>query len=94
MPIASVEADVIGKIIQTGVLGALLVGSCFVIWYLLKTQLQARIDDQKANQAQIVDLTRQAVAAVTSSTAAMTAQKEALDELRDTFKEFMNQRRP
>lgn len=95
------------KLAENGILGILLVASCIVIYQLYnelkKSQAgraaeveavqKLRIEDARAHNQQIVELTKTCVEAVTSNVGASQGQKEALGALRDVFEEYVKSRR-
>lgn len=95
----------LGKLAEHGITGILLV-ICFIVIYYLYGQLseanrrsseaieevqKLRIEDQKAWQAQYVELIKACTAAIVSGSAAASAGKEAMTELRDTFKDLSDE---
>jgi hypothetical protein len=90
------------RLIQSGLMGTMLVIFSIVIiylwreskaervWFLEQVRLvqQQRIDDQKATQTQLLDLVRQCTTALTSVTTTLEQQREATIELRGALKDL------
>lgn len=90
------------QFIQAGLLGTLCVVFAVVIYLLwraanseragflseLKAVQEARIDDAKAVQTQLLDLIKQCTTALESVANALEQQKDATGELRTTLREF------
>jgi hypothetical protein len=60
----------------------------------LDAAYKLRIEDAKAYQSQLITMVQSCTTVITSSTNAMTAQKEGLAELTQTFVEFAEESRP
>ena len=98
-PVVTTAAD---QLIQSGLMGTMLVIFSVVIIYLwreskaerlffleqVKGVQQARIDDQKATQAQLLDLVKQCTTALTSVSATLEQQREATIELRGALRDL------
>jgi hypothetical protein len=89
------------ELLRQGLLGALFLGAIIVIWklyvakeadrkefqVLLKAEQNLRIEDGKAHQRELLELTRTTVAGLGTMTNAAVGQKEALGEVRASIRE-------
>ena len=95
-------SDAGDRLIQSGLMGTMLVVFSFVIVYLwreakaervwfleqVKAVQQARIDDQKATQTQLLELVRLNTTALMSNTTTIEGLREATVELRGALRDF------
>lgn len=95
---------ILTKLAEHGVLGLLLAASGFVIYKLygaleesrkgrtseVEAVQKARIDDQKAHNAQLVDMIRTCTAAIAGSSNAADSTKEALGEIRSLLEKALD----